>query len=68
MNKIIEENNFDKEKFEKIISEYYETEKIALTDELLELLPEDKKPGILERESVGSKIKSYIFDFVEKFD
>jgi hypothetical protein len=44
-----------------------ETEKLALSDELLELLPANKRPTLFEEAGVVGKIKSYIFDFVEKY-
>jgi len=40
----------------------------AINEEILELFPGENKPNILEEESVISKIKYYIFDFVDKFE
>ncbi len=64
---IIEENNLDAERFNGIIMEYLETDKIARNEEILETFYEDSRPSFLEEYTVVSKIKSHIFNFAEKF-
>ena len=66
MNKIIENENIDGEKFEQIIGEYLYTNRLPLREDLIEL--KNKKPKLKERSSVINSIKKLIVEFVEKFE
>ncbi len=66
MNKIIEDENIDADKFEKIIGEYLYTDRLPLREELIDLKKD--KPKLIERSRVVDSIKKMIVDFVERFE
>jgi type I restriction enzyme R subunit len=64
--KLCEEENLSGEKVEKIIEGYLFAEREPLRDEVLDLI-DGKKPGVLERKTVGDRIMGKIMQFVETF-
>lgn len=66
LEKIILEENLDKEKTEKLIESYLFAERAPITDEVLTLL-KGEKPVLLERANVGDRILKRIIDFVDTF-
>lgn len=66
LEKIILEENLDKEKTEKLIESYLFAERAPIRDEVLTLL-NGEKPVLLERASVGDRILKRIIDFVDTF-
>ena len=65
---VIKKNNLDEDKFNGIVFEYVDTEKMARNEKILEAFSQENKPDILEENSVINKVKSYISDFREKFE
>jgi type I restriction enzyme R subunit len=64
--KLCEEENLSGDKVEKIIEGYLFAEREPLRDEVLDLI-DGKKPGVLERKTVGDRIMGKITQFVETF-
>ena len=65
-NKIVEEENLDKEKTQKLIEDYLFAEREPLRDELLNLL-KNEKPSVLQRKKIGDRLLAKIIGFVETF-
>ena len=65
-NKLVEEENLDKEKTQKLIEDYLFAEREPLRDELLNLL-KDEKPSVLQRKKIGDRLLKKIVGFVETF-
>lgn len=65
-NKIVEEENLDKEKTQKLIEDYLFAEREPLRDELLNLL-KNEKPSVLQRKKNGDRLLAKIIGFVETF-
>ncbi|MGY5848404.1 type I restriction endonuclease subunit R [Salegentibacter sp. HM20] len=64
--KLIEEENLDKEKTQKLIEDYLFAEREPLRDELLNLL-KTEKPSVLHRKKIGDRLLKKIVGFVETF-
>jgi len=64
--KLCEEENLSADKVDKIIDGYLFAEREPLRDELLDSI-EGKKPGILQRKTVGDRILNKILGFVDTF-
>lgn len=65
-NKLVEEENLNKEKTQKLIEDYLFAEREPLRDELLNLLKADK-PSVLQRKKIGDRLLKKIIGFVETF-
>lgn len=65
-NKLVEEENLDKERTQKLIEDYLFAEREPLRDELLNLL-ENEKPSVLQRKKIGDRLLNKIIGFVETF-
>lgn len=65
-NKLVEEENLDKEKTQKLIEDYLFAEREPLRDELLNLL-KNEKPSVLQRKKIGDRLLKKIVGFVETF-
>ncbi|MGO2357355.1 MAG: type I restriction endonuclease subunit R [Mesonia sp.] len=65
-NKLVEEENLDKEKTQRLIEDYLFAEREPLRDELLNLL-NGEKPSVLHRKKIGDRLLKKIIDFVETF-
>lgn len=65
IDKIVEDENLNKDKLEKVISDYLFTEKEPLRDDLIDMLKE--RPSLRERSSTSEKLKNIIIDFVETY-
>ena len=65
-NKLVEEEDLDKEKTQKLIEDYLFAEREPLRDELLNLL-EAEKPSVLQRKKIGDRLLKKIVGFVETF-
>lgn len=65
-NKIVEEENLDKEKTQKLIEDYLFAEREPLRDELLNLL-KNEKPSVLQRKKIGDRLLAKIIGYVETF-
>ncbi|SHI60900.1 type I restriction enzyme, R subunit [Mesonia phycicola] len=65
-NKLVEEENLDKEKTQRLIEDYLFAEREPLRDELLNLL-NGEKPSVLHRKEIGDRLLKKIIDFVETF-
>lgn len=66
INKLVEEENLDKDKLEKVIGDYMFTEKEPLRDDLIDML--HKRPSLKERSSTSKRLKNRIVDFVETYN
>ena len=66
INKLVEEENLDKDKLEKVIGDYMFTEKEPLRDDLIDML--HKRPSLKERSSTSKRLKTRIVDFVETYN
>jgi len=66
INKLVEEENLDKDKLEKVIGDYMFTEKEPLRDDLIDML--HKRPSLKERSSTSERLKNRIVDFVETYN
>ena len=66
INKLVEEENLDKDKLEKVIGDYIFTEKEPLRDDLIDML--HKRPSLKERSSTSNRLKNRIIDFVETYN
>jgi len=66
INKLVEEENLDKDKLEKVIGDYIFTEKEPLRDDLIDML--HKRPSLKERSSTSKRLKNRIVDFVETYN
>lgn len=64
--KLVEEENLDKEKTQKLIEDYLFAEREPLRDELLNLL-KTEKPSVLHRKKIGDRLLKKIVGFVETF-
>lgn len=65
-NKLVEEENLDKEKTKRLIEDYLFAEREPLRDELLNLL-NGEKPSVLHRKNIGDRLLKRILTFVETF-
>ena len=65
-NKLVEEENLDKEKTQKLIENYLFAEREPLRDNLLNLL-KGEKPSVLHRKKIGDRLLKKILSFVETF-
>lgn len=65
-NKLVEEENLDKEKTQRLIEDYLFAEREPLRDELLNLL-NGEKPSVLHRKKIGDRLLKRILAFVETF-
>lgn len=65
-NQLVEEENLDKEKTQRLIEDYLFAEREPLRDELLNLL-NGEKPSVLHRKKIGDSLLKKIIDFVETF-
>lgn len=65
LDKLCKEETLDKEKVEKIISDYLFTERKPNEEEVIEAL--EKQPSILQRETIGVRITDKIINFVKTF-
>ncbi|SFG22610.1 type I restriction enzyme, R subunit [Salegentibacter agarivorans] len=65
-NKLVKDENLDKEKTQKLIEDYLFAEREPLRDELLNLL-EAEKPSVLQRKKIGDRLLKKIIGFVETF-
>ena len=66
IDKLVEEENLDKNKLEKVIGDYMFTEKEPLRDDLIDML--HKRPSLKERSSTSKRLKNRIVDFVETYN
>ena len=66
IDKLVEEENIDKDKLEKVIGDYMFTEKVPLRDDLIDML--HKRPSLKERSSTSKRLKNRIVDFVETYN
>ena len=66
IDKLVEEENLDKDKLEKVIGDYMFTEKEPLLDDLIDML--HKRPSLKERSSTSKRLKNRIVDFVETYN
>ena len=66
IDKLVEEENLDKDKLEKVIGDYMFTEKEPLRDDLIDML--HKRPSLKERSSTSKRLKTRIVDFVETYN
>ena len=66
IDKLVEEENLDKDKLEKVIGDYMFTEKEPLRDDLIDML--HKRPSLKERSSTSKRLKNRIVDFVETYN
>tara|TARA_B110000285_G_C15050502_1_gene576698 strand:- start:252 stop:1247 length:996 start_codon:yes stop_codon:yes gene_type:complete len=66
IDKLVEEENLDKDKLEKVIGDYMFTEKEPLPDDLIDML--HKRPSLKERSSTSKRLKNRIVDFVETYN
>jgi type I restriction enzyme R subunit len=62
----VKEENLSSEKTQKLIERYLYAEREPLTDELLDLI-EDNKPSVLKRKSIGDRILNKVINFVDTF-
>ena len=62
---LCEEENLDKEKLTKIVSEYIYTEKEPLRDDIIQALHE--RPSLLKRKTIAERIIDKVIEFVETF-
>lgn len=65
-NKLVEEENLDKQKTQRLIEDYLFAEREPLRDELLNLL-NGEKPSVLYRKKIGDRLLKKIVAFVETF-
>ena len=65
-NKLVVEEDLDKEKTQKLIEDYLFAEREPLRDELLNLL-KSEKPSVLQRKKIGDRLLAKIIGFVETF-
>ncbi|HET8885377.1 MAG TPA: type I restriction endonuclease subunit R [Salinimicrobium sp.] len=65
-NKLVEEENLDKEKTQKLIENYLFAEREPLRDELLNLI-KGEKPSVLKRKTIGDSILNKVINFVDTF-
>ena len=66
IDKLVEEENLDKDKLEKVIGDYMFTEKVPLRDDLIDML--HKRPSLKERSTTSKRLKNRIVDFVETYN
>jgi type I restriction enzyme, R subunit len=66
IDKLVEEENLDRDKLEKVIGDYMFTEKEPLRDDLIDML--HKRPSLKERSSTSKRLKNRIVDFVETYN
>ena len=66
IDKLVEEENLDKDKLEKVIGDYMFTEKVPLRDDLIDML--HKRPSLKERSSTSKRLKNRVVDFVETYN
>ena len=66
IDKLVEEENLDKDKLEKVIGDYMFTEKEPLRDDLIDML--HKRHSLKERSSTSKRLKNRIVDFVETYN
>jgi type I restriction enzyme, R subunit len=65
LDRLVEEENRDKEKLEKVIGDYLFTEKEPLRDDLIDMLQE--RPSLKERSSTSERLKSIVVEFVDTY-
>jgi type I restriction enzyme, R subunit len=65
LDQLVQEENLDKEKLEKVIGDYLFTEKEPLRDDLIDMLQE--RPSLKERSSTSERLKNIVMDFVETY-
>lgn len=56
------------DKLEKLINDYLYTQKLPHGKDIVDTLPEEKRPSILERQSLINRIKNAIESFVDIFE
>lgn len=66
--KITEEENLTLEDLEHLIADYFYTGKLPHGEEIVDLMPDEKKPRLLERQSVIDRIRKAIENIVEIFE
>jgi type I restriction enzyme, R subunit len=65
LDQLVQVENLDKEKLEKVIGDYLFTEKEPLRDDLIDMLQE--RPSLKERSSTSERLKNIVMDFVETY-
>ncbi len=68
LKKLADEENIPIENIEHLIAEYLYTLKLPKEQEIVDMLPEENQPGILERQNVVGRIKSAIENIVDIFE
>lgn len=68
LKKLANEENIPVENIEHLIAEYLYTLKLPKEQEIVDMFPEEKQPGILERHNVVDRIKSAIENIVDIFE
>lgn len=68
LKKVAQDEEIPIAQFEKVISEYLYSQKLPHDQEIIDLIPEDKQPRILERGSVLDRIKTAIENIVDTFE
>lgn len=68
LRQIADDEHIDLNAFQELIGEYIYTQKTPLGDDIIKLLPEDKQPSVLKRQSIIDRIKGAIVDIVDVFE
>ena len=68
LKEIAKSENVPIENLEKIVSEYIYTQKLPHDQDIVDILPQEKQPRILERHNFIERIKEAIQRIVEKFE
>lgn len=64
---VADAENIPKEKLERIIGEYVYTQKLPLGQDIINMLPEEQQPRILERQGFIDRVKGAIENIVDVF-
>ncbi len=65
--KIAEENHLDKKKFEDLVSEYFEREKMPLITEVDGVVDENYQMGLVEKDGLYERVKSSLVNLADIF-
>ncbi len=65
---ITENENLSKEDLEHLIGDYFYTGKLPHGEEIIDSIPDEKKPRLIERQNVIDRIKKAIENIVEIFE
>lgn len=68
LRKLAESENIPIQNIEKLIGEYLYSQKLPKEQDIVEMLPENQQPKILERQSVVDRIKNAIQNIVDIFE